>query len=325
MIERHVRELEKEGHGVTYLRTNLETDAVQLTYRDPNYLGAKAGNGYVKDEVYRNIKDYNMKSMLLIIVNKSGFEADLNEIYTRRNPRKRIEDIEPYDIMTDLDNTIEIHESRITQNEGNQIYQLKRNNKKQNMLPSSTQRNPTQSAIDKISRDMEELKSSMNKARKPRIEDQIRASNQKMYSQLEIEQPHGKKTGPSTTYEYPCKECKHIPGTTKLEQQDICRNSFHCKFHGGQYMCTLAPQCKLRTEKIAVLNQLKKKRRSKAAMPQREKMSARKRHRKSYESRNRRAERETGRMHMGRRHSIARRIQCKPVRMDSPAKTKHIR
>ena len=106
VIERHIRELEKEGHGVTYLRTNLETDAVQLTYRDPNYLGAKAGNGYIKDEIYRNIKDYNMKSMLLIIVNKSGFEADLNEIYTRRNPRKRIEDIEPYDIMTDLDNTI---------------------------------------------------------------------------------------------------------------------------------------------------------------------------------------------------------------------------
>ena len=119
-----MRELEREGTGVTYLRNHLETDAVQLTYRDPNYLGAIKESGYVKDETFRNIKKYNMKSIILIIVNKTGYEADFNEIYTRRNPRKRIEDIEPYDIMTDLDNTIKIHESRITQNKGNQIYQL---------------------------------------------------------------------------------------------------------------------------------------------------------------------------------------------------------
>ena len=81
LIERHVRELAKEGEGVTYLRSNLETNAVHLTYRDPNYIGAKArGDGYVKDEIYRSIKEYNMKSMLLIIVTKAGFYSDLNEI-----------------------------------------------------------------------------------------------------------------------------------------------------------------------------------------------------------------------------------------------------
>ena len=243
MIERHVRELEKEGHGVTYLRTNLETDAVQLTYRDPNYLGAKAGNGYVKDDVYRNIKDYNMKSMLLIIVNKSGFEADLNEIYTRMSPRKWIEDIDPFDIMADLDNTIEIREARITQSEGNQIYktsiQRKRNTTQRIMPPLSTQRNPTLSAIDKLARDMEEIYSSINKHRRS----EPQTSKQKMYSQLEMEQPSGKKTGPPVNYEFPCKDCKHLPGT-KAEQQDICHNAYHCRYHGGQYMCTLSPQCK---------------------------------------------------------------------------------
>ena len=68
MIDKHVRYLTKEGEGVTYLRANLETDATQLTHRDPTYFEAKAkGEGYVKEETYRFIKNSYMKNMLLIL------------------------------------------------------------------------------------------------------------------------------------------------------------------------------------------------------------------------------------------------------------------
>ena len=143
----------KEGEGTTYLRSNLETDAVQLTYCNPSYLEAKAkGEGYVKEETYRFIKNDNMKKMLLNIVTKAGFYSDLNEIYTRMRPiPKKIQDILSRDIMTDLENIITIREDRITENEGNHVYRTS----------IAKRRNPnTQGSQEqRLERRMEELES----------------------------------------------------------------------------------------------------------------------------------------------------------------------
>ena len=248
MIERHVRELEREGSGATYLRNNLEANAVQLTYRDPNYIGAKQGNGHVKDETFRSIKSYNMKSLLLIIVDKAGFEADLNEIYTRRIPREKIENIDPHDIMTEIENTIDIRETRITQREGSQIYKTREIPRKRNTTQKSSQ-----STLDKLVRELEEMKSSRNKPKRSKLQ----TSKQKRYADLGFEQPTGKNSTPLEKYEFPCTNCKQLPGTED-DKKATCHNTCHCRYHGGQYMCTLAPKCKQRTSKIGVMNRLKR-------------------------------------------------------------------
>ena len=56
VIEEHVRIIEKH-QTTTHLRAQLEEDAVQLTYVDPSYIGAKArGQGYISDDKRKEIK-----------------------------------------------------------------------------------------------------------------------------------------------------------------------------------------------------------------------------------------------------------------------------
>ena len=56
VIEEHVRAIEKHQTTV-HLRSQLEEDAVQLTYVDPAYIGAQAqGQGYISDDQRKAIK-----------------------------------------------------------------------------------------------------------------------------------------------------------------------------------------------------------------------------------------------------------------------------
>ena len=123
MAEKHVRYLQKEGEGVTFLRANIEDDAVQLTYCDPSYIEAKSqGAVYVTEAISKFLKTSHIKKMLIMIVTRAGYYADLNEVYTRRTPRETIQGILPRDIITDLGNIMSIKEDRIMEEEGNHVY-----------------------------------------------------------------------------------------------------------------------------------------------------------------------------------------------------------
>ena len=138
------------------------------------------------------------------------------------------------DIMTDLENIITIQEDRITENEGNHVYRTS----------IARRRNPnTQGSLEqRLERRLEELES---KAR--RLESQTNRQTNKQT----MDQESRKHGSPPEEYQFPCKNCKDLPGTKK-EQQDICTNLFHCRYHNGEYMCTLSPKCKERTSKIGM-------------------------------------------------------------------------
>ena len=65
-------------------------------------------------------------------------------------------------------------------------------------------------------------------------------------------------TIPYSIFKNPCHNCEKTQGTDK-EKKDLCASSHHCWNHDGEYMCTKAAPCRMRTEKIKALLKYRKK------------------------------------------------------------------
>ena len=107
--------------------------------------------------------------MLLNIVTKAGYYSDLNEIYTRKDKRKKIHDMDSQEIMADLENIITIQEDRITENEGNQVYKLARrrqpNTKNSQSYPTPSTQSFLEQRLEKALSKIEEIEN-MTRANK---------------------------------------------------------------------------------------------------------------------------------------------------------------
>ena len=64
--------------------------------------------------------------------------------------------------------------------------------------------------------------------------------------------PGGQKTDQTGQFQWPCKNCVKVPGG-EAAQKKVCTASQHCRWHGGNYMCTMDPKCRERTAKQEAL------------------------------------------------------------------------
>ena len=231
IIEKHVQELEGENGEIRYLRANLEEDTVSLTYCHPYYQEAKDEGGWFVDNIaFKIIQTVIKKNLLITIVTKANYRADLNEFYGSRTPRTTLDRAKAVDIINDLENIIMNKKTRRF-DEG--IYRVAQGGPSASRAPSRS----TQPASTGQPRGFQPFQSVPPK-------------------NPSGTQGPGKMTVQYKQYLWPCYACQK-EGGSEGSQKKLYTARRHCRWHNGKYRCTMDEACNARTVKEEALIRLK--------------------------------------------------------------------
>ena len=243
LVDKHVRTLQKE-ESATQLRAELESDALQLTYLDPSYIRTKRqGKGYINEDVAKIGMEGIRRRLLVNILKAADYYVDLNEMYSIRKESSTVEEEDERDVINDLTKLLKTKKARKAKEAESRVY--------------STQPKKAATASEKaLHRQLQEKLQQVNSKIDRRFKGQLDTDKDPSKSTRNIKDV-GLKI-PYSEFKNPCHKCEKKPGTDK-ERKAMCAASDHCWNHDGEYMCTKAATCRIRTEKVNELMAFRKK------------------------------------------------------------------
>ena len=242
LVEKHVRGLQKE-ESTTQLRAELEDDALQLTYLDPSYIKAKRqGKGYIHEVISKDKMEGIRQRLLVNILKAADYYVDLNELYSFRKDSSTVEQEDERDVITDLTKLLKTKKARKQKEAESRVYST------QPKKPPTATEKALNMKITQLEQQQEKLLL--------RFKGQPGTDKAPSKPRRDIKDV-GLKI-PFSEFKNPCHKCESKPGTNK-ERKDLCAASHHCWNHDGEYMCTKAAECRIRTEKVKALMAFRKK------------------------------------------------------------------
>ena len=249
IVDKHVRALHKE-ESATMLRAELDSDAHQLTYLDPSYIKTKRqGNGYIHEGIAK-IKMQGIKQRLLVTILKAAdYYTDLSEMYNSRKTSSTVEEEEDRDVINDLTKILKNKKARKEKEAEAQVYSTR---------PQPQRATASERALHMRIAELEKDKLLSEK----RSKGQLGANKDLSFLGAGKDPPkanrNSKNVGvglkvPYSDYKNPCSKCDKIKDKTDKQKKAICAASHHCWNHDGEYMCTKAATCRIRTEKVKAL------------------------------------------------------------------------